>query len=174
MLPAYVGEPKSSQPQFGPYRQFSSSLARGAEKAVYRSLGLTFRGQFRKNHLVCAHSMKYWRDVNLSVLAASLLRSVSQWVRARLLRSTRSWTTQSRRQPSGIKSACSSVRREMLAMMAGNDTCASDPKCGSSQKTFLNRDDDTYTCDHCYSLDSLLARIHDVDFDAVTQYHQFI
>ena len=33
------GEPKSSQPQIGPYRQFSSSLARGAEKAVYRSLG---------------------------------------------------------------------------------------------------------------------------------------
>ena len=42
--PAYGGEPKSSQPQIGPYRQFSSSLARGAEKAVYRSLGLTFRG----------------------------------------------------------------------------------------------------------------------------------
>ena len=82
------GEPKSSQPQIGPYRQFSSSLARGAEKAVYRSLGLTFRGQFRKNHLVCAHSMKYWRDGNLSVLAASLLRSVSQWVLARLQRST--------------------------------------------------------------------------------------
>ena len=33
------GEPKSSQPQIGPYRQFSSSSARGAEKAVYRSLG---------------------------------------------------------------------------------------------------------------------------------------
>ena len=33
------GEPKSSQPQIGPYRQFSSSLARGPEKAVYRSLG---------------------------------------------------------------------------------------------------------------------------------------
>ena len=113
--------------------------------------------------------MKNLRDVNLSVLAASLLRSVSQWVRARLLRSTRNWTTQSRRQPSGIRSACSCVRREMLAMMAVSDTCASGPKCESSQKAFLNRDDDTYTCDHCYSLDSLLARIHDVDFDAVTQ-----
>ena len=42
--PAYGGGPKSSQPQIGPYHQFSSSLARGAEKAVYRSLGLTFRG----------------------------------------------------------------------------------------------------------------------------------
>ena len=42
--PAYGGGPKSSQPQIGPYHQFSSSLARGAEKAVYRNLGLTFRG----------------------------------------------------------------------------------------------------------------------------------
>ena len=74
--PADGGEPKSSQPQIGPYQ------------AVYRSLGLTSCGQFRKNHLVCAHSMKYWRDGNLSVLAASLLRSVSQWVLARLQRST--------------------------------------------------------------------------------------
>ena len=102
--------------------------------------------------------MKYWRDVNLSVLAASLRRSVSQWVLARALRSSRNWTTQSRRQPSGIKSACSSVRWEMLAMMAVSGTCASDPKCKSSQKSFLNRDDDTYTCDHCYRLDSLLEQ----------------
>ena len=29
-------------------------------------------------------------------------------------------------------------------------------KFGSSQKAFLDRDDDTYTCDHYYSLDSLL------------------
>ena len=102
--------------------------------------------------------MKNWRDGNLAVLAASLLKNLSQWVFARLPRSNRDWTTQSRRQPSGIRSACSSVRREISAMKAIRDAGASDPKCESSQRAFLNRDDDTYTCDHCYSLDSLLEQ----------------